>query len=128
MINVQNICDNEPCKWSLVRYLNLPDRNPGRIEKADKEFDIKLDFKDMKDPVKIKFIHKIKKRIPSTLLFLVMKIRKNIGFLDQKHVMKKTCGFIITGEEEKRHYVLIKDFNTSTYDHTFTWSKKFTSL
>ena len=69
MINVQNIYDNEPCKWSLVRYLNLPDRNPGRIEKADKKFVKKLDFKDMKDPVKIKYIHKIKKRIPSTLVF-----------------------------------------------------------
>ena len=62
----------------LVRYLNLADHHPARITKTDKDFAKKLDFKDTKFPVKVRHIHKIKKRIPSTLVYSVMKIRKNI--------------------------------------------------
>ena len=32
---------------------------------------------------------------------------------EEKHV-----DLLLIGEEDKRHYVLIKDFNTFTYDHT----------
>ena len=90
MINIQNIDGNECFKWSIVKYLNPADRNPARITKADKEFTQKLDFKNIKFPVKIRDIHKIeKKKIPSALAFLVMKIRKNIQFMYQKNVVKK---------------------------------------
>ena len=48
--------------------------------KADKDFAEKLDFKDIKFPVTIRDIHKIekKKRILLELVFLVIKIKKNI--------------------------------------------------
>ena len=61
MINIQDIDDNECFKWSIVRYLNPADPNPARITKADKDFTKKLDFKDIKFPVKIRDIHKIGK-------------------------------------------------------------------
>ena len=91
MINIKNADDNECFKWCLIRYLNPADRNPARITKANKEFTKKLDFKNIKFPVKIRDIHKIekKKRIPPTLAFLVMKIRKNMQFMYQKNVVKK---------------------------------------
>ena len=62
IINIQNIDDNECFKWSIVRYLNPADRVPGRITKADNDFAKKLDFKDIKFPVKIRDIHKIEKK------------------------------------------------------------------
>ena len=43
----------------MVRYLNLADCNPAKIAKAHKEFAKKLDFKDVKCPVKIGDIYKI---------------------------------------------------------------------
>ena len=46
----------------MTRYLNLEDRNPARVRKADKEFARKLDFKNIKFQVKIRDIHKIEKR------------------------------------------------------------------
>ena len=74
LINIQNIDDNECFKWCLVRYLNPADYHPLRITKADKDFTKKLDFKDIKFSVKIRDIHRLKKkRIPWTLAFLVMK-------------------------------------------------------
>ena len=62
MINIQNTDDNKCFKWCLVRYLNPADCNPARITKANKDFAKKLDFKDIKFPVKISDIHKIEKK------------------------------------------------------------------
>ena len=85
LINIQNIDDNECFKWSIVRYLNT-----ARIKKADKKFAKKFDFKDIKFPVKIRNIHKVeKKKILSTLVFLGMKIKKNIQSMYQNNVVKK---------------------------------------
>ena len=68
---------------------NPGDRNPARIAKADKDFAEKLEFKDIKYPVKVREIHKIEKTIPVTLVFLVPKRRKNIQFMYQKYIVKK---------------------------------------
>ena len=64
MINIQNIDDNEFFKRCFARYLHLADHNPRRITKADRDFakKKKLDFKDIKFPVKIRDIHKIEKK------------------------------------------------------------------
>ena len=62
MINIQNIDDDEFFKWSIVRYLNLTDHNPRRITKAEKDIAKKLDFKDIKFPLKVRDIHKIEKK------------------------------------------------------------------
>ena len=86
LINIQNIDDNECFKWSLVKYLHLEDHNPARITIAEKDFTKKLDFKDIKFAVKVRDIHKIKERIPSELVLLIMKIRKNIQCMYQKSV------------------------------------------
>ena len=44
----------------IIRYLNPVDRNLESTTKVDKEFYKKLDFKDLKFPVKIRDIHKLK--------------------------------------------------------------------
>ena len=91
LINIQNVDDNECFKWSRVRYLNPVNHHPTRITKADRDFAKKIHYKNIKLPVKIRDIHKIeKKRIPSALAFLVMKIRKNSQFMFHKNVVKKT--------------------------------------
>ena len=62
MIDIQNIDDNECFKPCLFRSLNPADHNSTRIAKADKDFAKKLDFKDIKLPVKIRDIDKIEKK------------------------------------------------------------------
>ena len=82
LINIQNIDDIKCFKWCLVRYLNVADHNPRRITKSDKDFAKRLDFKD----IKLETFTKSKKRIPFALVFLAMKIKKNIQFMYQKNV------------------------------------------
>ena len=62
LINIQNTDDNKCFKWCLVRYLNPADHNPRRNTKADRDFAKRLDFKDIKFPVKTRDIHKIEKK------------------------------------------------------------------
>ena len=38
-------------------------------------------------------------------------------YVSKKCYEEKHADLLLTGEEEKRHYVLIKDFNTFMYDH-----------
>ena len=67
MIIFQNIDDNECFKWCFIRYLNPADQNPLRITKADNKFIKKLDFKDIKFPVKVRDMHKIEKKNPISI-------------------------------------------------------------
>ena len=61
-INIQNINDNECFKLSIARYLNPENNHRARVKKADKDFNKKLDLKDIKLPVKIRDIHNIEKK------------------------------------------------------------------
>ena len=49
------------------RYLHLVDKNPARIGKIRKNLARKLDFKDIKFPVKIRDIRKIEKKIVNNI-------------------------------------------------------------
>ena len=80
-----------------------------RITKADKEFAKKLDFKNIKLPVKVRDIHKIKK---SNSIGISVFGYENKDLI---YVLRKSC---IEG-----NYVLIKNFNTFMYKHTFHHGK-----
>ena len=69
---------------------------------------------------------KSKKSIALALAFLVMKITKNIQSMYQKYVVKKkTCWLIIDRGRNKKHYVLINDFNRFVYDHSLYRRRKY---
>ena len=49
---------------------------------------MRLDIKEKKFPVKTRDIHKIEKKFPSALMFLVIKIQKNVQTMYQKFPVK----------------------------------------
>ena len=53
----------------LKSYLNPADRNPAKITKSDNDFAKRLDFKDIKFPVKIRDIDNIKKEFHRISIF-----------------------------------------------------------
>ena len=149
MIVVQSIDDNEFFKWCLIRYLNPVAHNPRRFTKADKDFAKRLDFKDIKFPVKIKRITKADKNFAKRRDFKDIKFpvkirdihkiekRSSIGisvFGDENKVkyptyIKKCCedkhvDLLLISEGEKKHYVLLKNFNTFMDNHTLLRGKK----
>ena len=101
----------------ISQILNPADHNPKRFTTADKYFAKRLDFKDMKK----------KKRIPLALAFLIVKIRSNTQHttsMYQKKFGKKHVHLSLTGEEGKRHCVLIKDFKRFMYYPTLHCGRK----
>ena len=52
-----------------------------------------------------------------------MKIKLS-NSLSKRYCKEKHIDLVLIGEEGKRHYVLIKEFNTFMYDHTLDHGKK----
>ena len=75
------------------------DHHRARITKLDKDFARDLDFKDIYFQLKLETFWKLKKRVLLPLVFLVMKIRKNIQSMYQKKCCEKNSDLLLIGEE-----------------------------
>ena len=95
-----------------MKYLNPTDHNLKEITKADKDFAKKLDFKDIKFPVKIRDIHKIGKRNSIGISVFGYKNKEKHPIYISKKCEEEHVDLLLIGKEAKRHYVLIKYFNT----------------
>ena len=87
MINNQNIDDNEYWKWWLVSYLHPADSHPAKIKKAGKYFAKRTAFRDIKLPVKIRFIHKIEKKKSIAISVFGNEKKKKISSLYIKNIL-----------------------------------------
>ena len=114
MINIKNK-DNECFRWCHVQNLNPQEKDPQRIKKADKKYVEMLDYTGIEFPVNVKQCNKIEKQ--NTIRINVFGFKEgqsfsihisNESFVDQMNLL------LIT-KYEKRHYVLIKDFNKFMY-------------
>ena len=107
------------------RYLNPSNHHPARITKAGKDFAKRLDFKDIKFPVKIRDINKIEKKNSIGISVFGYGNKENHPiYITKKCYKEKHVDLLLVGEEGKRHCLLVKDFNTFIYDHTFHFGKK----
>ena len=90
-----------------------------------KIFAKRLDFKDIKLSVKIRDIHKIEKKNSMGIsVFGYENKEKHPSHLSKKCCEDKHIDLSLIGEGEKKHYVLIKNFNTFMYDHTLHSRRK----
>ena len=97
--------------------------NPKRIAKAAKDFTIKLDFKNKKFPLQIRDIHKIGKRNSIGNRSFVYQ-EKHATHVPKKCYKEKQVDVLLVGKKGKRHYVLLKNVNTSMYDHILQCERK----
>ena len=112
MVNIQNIDNNKCFKWCLVRYLNTADHDPARITIADKDFVKKLDFRDIKFPIKVRYIHKIETNDSINIsVFGYENKEKHPIYVSKNCCEKKHVDLLLIEEKGKGHYVVIKDFN-----------------
>ena len=117
LINMKNY-DNECFRWCHIRHLNPQNKYPQRIKKVDKQFIENLDYSGIEFPVTTKQYNKIEKK---------NKININVfGYEDQqpypiyvsKEKYEDCMNLLLITENEKKHYVLIKDFNKLMYNQT----------
>ena len=123
LINIKNK-DDECFRWCHIRHLNPQEKNPQRIKKEDKQSIEGLNYEGIEFPVSQKHYDKVEKQ---------NSIRINVfGYENGQpfpiHISKETfedqVNLLLITEDEKKHYVLIKDFNTFKYNQTKHKEKK----
>ena len=108
----------------MARYLNLPDLNPRKITKHDKNLANRLDFKDIKFPVKIRDIHKIGKNNSIVIsVFGYESNEKHPIYVWKKYCEEKYIDLLLIGERGK-HNVFFEDSNTFMYNYSLHPGKK----
>ena len=117
LINMKNK-DEECFRWCHIRHLNPQIKYPERIKKEDKKMINELNYDGIDFPLSQKHYNKVKKR---------NSIRINVfGYEDGQpfpiHISKETfedqMHLLLIIKDEKKHYVLIKDFNIFMYNQS----------
>ena len=117
LINIKNK-DNECFRWCHIRHLNPQEKNPQRIKKEDKKMINELNYDGINFPVSQKHYNKVEKH---------NSIRINVfGYENGQpfpiHISKETfedqMNLLLITKDEKKHYVLIKDFNAFMYNQS----------
>ena len=100
-------------------------RSPSaRITETEKDFAKKRYFKDIVFSVKVRDIHKIEKRNSINIsVFGYENKQKHPIYISKKCCEEKHVDLLLIAEG-KRHYRLIKDFNSFMYNHTLHRRKK----
>ena len=93
----------------IQSYTIIYDHNPSRTTKVDGNFARERDFKDIKFLIKIRDIHKIKKKNCISISIFGYKSKEKTSKLTKKYFKRHTDLLLIV-DEGKRHYILIKDF------------------
>ena len=110
LINIKNK-DKECFRWCHVRHLNPQEKDPQRIKKADKKYVEELDYTGIEFPVNVKQYNKIGKQ--NTIRINVVGYEEGQPF--PIHIsserFKDQMNLPLITKYDKRHYVLIKDFN-----------------
>ena len=117
LINMKNK-DEECFRWCHIRHLNPQIKYPERIKKEDKKTINELNYDGIDFPLSQKHYNKVEKQ---------NSIRINVfGYEDGQpfpiHISKETfedqMNLLLITKDEKKNYVLIKDFNAFMYNQS----------
>ena len=124
LINIKNN-DNKCFLWCNIRHLNLVKIHPKRINKKNKEMISKLNYEGIKFPISKKDYCKIERQ---------NNIRINVFCYENKliypvylsnQVFKDCIDLLLISNENKCHYVYIKDFNRFMFNKTENKNNKY---
>ena len=117
LINLKNE-DNECFRWCHIKHLNPQIKDPQRIKKDDKKKVNELNYDGVEFPVSQRHYNKVEKQ---------NSIRINVfGYEDgqpfpiniSKETFEDQMNLLLITKVEKKHYVLIKDFNAFMYNQS----------
>ena len=105
-------------QWCHIRHLNSQEKDPQRIKKEDKKMINEMNYEGIEFPISQKYYNKVEKQ---------NSIRINVfGYENGQpfpiHISKETfedqMNLLLITKDEKKHYVLIKDFNAFMYNQS----------
>ena len=114
LVNIKNK-DDECFRWCHIRCLNPQTEHPERIKKEDKKMINELNYDGINFPLSQKHYNKVEKQNSISI--------NVFGYEDGQpfpiHISKETfdqINLLLTTKDEKKDYVLIKDFNAFMYN------------
>ena len=117
LINIKNI-DNECFRWCHIRHSNLQEKDRQRIKKEDKKIINELNYDGIDFPLSQKHYNKVEKQ--NSIRINEFGYENGQPFLI--HISKETfedqMNLLLITKDEKKHYVLIKDFNAFMYNQS----------
>ena len=117
LINIKNK-DDECFRWCHIRHLNPQEKDPQRIKKEDKKMINELNYDGIDFPLSQTHYNKVEKQ--NSIRINVFGYENGQPFLI--HISKETfedqMNLLLITEDEKKHYVLIKDFNAFMYNQS----------
>ena len=124
LINIKNK-DKKCFLWCHVRHINPSKEHPERIKKTDKKIAEKLDYDGIEFPVQEKDFNKIevKNNICINVFGYENKLVFPIYVSDQK--FEDLIDLLLLIDDNKSHYVYIKDFNRFMFHKTKNKNKKY---
>ena len=117
LINIQNK-DNECFRWCHIRYLNPQNKDPQRVKIIDKEMVSQLNYQGVEFPVNVKHYSKIEEQNSININVFGYEEEQFYPIYISKKMNDKVLNLLLITKGEKRHYVLIKDFNKMMYNKT----------
>ena len=123
LINMKNY-DNQCFRWCHIRHLNPQEKYPQRIKKVDKDYVDHLDYSGIEFPVTTKHYNKIETQNNVRINVFGYENKKPYPVYVSKEKYENCMNLLLIRDNEKNHYVLIKDFNRFMYNQTKHKSKK----
>ena len=122
LINIKNK-DNECFKWCNIRSINPTNNHPKRINKQDKNIESTLDYRGINFPMKARDYEIIEERFNINVNVFGYENRI-FPLCVSKKFNEQVLNVLLISNEEKSHYIVIKDFNRLMYSKTKHKDKK----
>ena len=124
LINIKNK-DDECFRWCHIRHLNPQTEHPERIKKGDKQFIEGLNYEGIEFRVSQKHYNKVEKQNSIRINVFGYESKQPFPIHISKETFKDQMNLLLITEDEKKLYVLIKNFSAFMYNQTKHKNKKY---
>ena len=117
LINMKNK-DEECFRWCHIRHLNPQIKYPERIKKEDKKMTNELNYDGIDFPLSQKHYNKVEKQNSIRINVFGYENEQPFPIHISKETFKDEMNLLLITKNEKKHYILIKDFNAFMYNQS----------
>ena len=117
LINIKNK-DDECFRWCHIRHLNPQTEYPERIKKEDKKMINELNYDGIDFPLSQKHYSKVEKQNSIRINVFGYENGQPFPIHISKETLEDQMNLLLITKDEKKHYVLIKDFNAFMHNQS----------
>ena len=110
--------DEECFRWCYIRHLNPQTKYTERIKKEDKKMINELNYNGINFPLSQKHYNKVEKQNSIRINVFGYENGQPLPIHISKETFEDQMNLLLITKDEKKHYVLIKDFNAFMYNQS----------